>query len=62
MINRHQDPASKREEEFQFQVQQARQTPGGMEKATPEVKEAAKVGDKEPTDPKEPIKGDGPKG
>lgn len=41
MINRHQDPASKREEEFQFQVQQARQTPGGMEKASPEVKEAA---------------------
>jgi type II secretory pathway component PulM len=41
MINRHQDPASKREEEFQFQVQQARQTPGGMDKATPEVKEAA---------------------
>jgi type II secretory pathway component PulM len=41
VINRHQDPASKREEEFQFQVQQARQTPGGMEKATPEVREAA---------------------
>jgi hypothetical protein len=41
MINRHQDSASKREEEFQFQVQQARQTPGGMDKATPEVKEAA---------------------
>lgn len=41
MINRHQDPASRREEEFQFQVQQARQTPGGMDKATPEVKEAA---------------------
>ena len=41
MINRHQDPESKREEEFQFQVQQARQTPGGMEKATPEVREAA---------------------
>lgn len=41
MINRHQDPASKREEEFQAQVQQARQTPGGMDSATPEVKEAA---------------------
>jgi type II secretory pathway component PulM len=41
MINRHQDPASKREEEFQVEVQQARQTPGGMDKATPEVKEAA---------------------
>lgn len=41
MINRHQDSQSKREEEFQYQVQQARQTPGGMENATPEVKEAA---------------------
>jgi hypothetical protein len=41
MINRHQDPASKREEEFQFQVQQARKTPEAMESATPEVKEAA---------------------
>ena len=40
MINRHQDPASKREEEFQFQVQQARKTPEAMESATPEVKEA----------------------
>jgi len=41
MINRHQDPASKREEEFQWQVTQARQSPEAMEKATPEVKEAA---------------------
>lgn len=41
MINRHQDPASKREEEFQWQVTQARQNPEAMEKATPEVKEAA---------------------
>lgn len=41
MINRRQDPASKREEEFQAQVQQARQTPGGVEQATPEVREAA---------------------
>lgn len=41
MINRQQDPQSKREEEFQYQVQQARQTPGGMENATPEVREAA---------------------
>lgn len=41
MINRQQDPQSKREEEFQFQVQQARQTPGGMEKASPEVRDAA---------------------
>ena len=40
MINRHQDPQSKRDEEFQVQVQQARQ-PGGMDNATPEVKEAA---------------------
>jgi len=31
-------------------------------KSVSKVKEAAKVGDKEPTDPKEPIKGDGPKG
>jgi type II secretory pathway component PulM len=41
VINRSQDPASKREEEFQAQVQQARQTPGGVEQATPEVREAA---------------------
>ena len=40
MINRHQDAQSKREEEFQAQVQQARQ-PGGMENASPEVQEAA---------------------
>jgi hypothetical protein len=40
MINRHQDSQAKREEEFQVQVQQARQ-PGGMDNATPEVKEAA---------------------
>ena len=41
MINRHQDAQSKREEEFQAQVQAARATPEGMENATPEVKEAA---------------------
>ena len=40
MINRQQDPQSRRDEEFQYQVQQARQ-PGGMDKATPEVREAA---------------------
>lgn len=41
MINRQQDPHSKREEEFQYQVHLARQSAEGMEKATPEVKEAA---------------------
>ena len=41
MINRQQDPNSKREEEFQYQVHLARQSKDGMKNATPEVKEAA---------------------
>ena len=42
MINRHQTPASKRQEEFDFQVQQARKSPEAMSKASPAVQEAAK--------------------
>jgi hypothetical protein len=42
VINRQQDPNSKRQEEFAFQIQQARKSPEAMEKASPEVKEAAK--------------------
>ena len=41
MINRHQDAQSKRDEEFQFQVQQARSNPDLLKSASPEVKEAA---------------------
>lgn len=42
MINRQQDPRSKREEEFMSQVRLARQSTENMASATPEVKEAAK--------------------
>lgn len=41
MINRHQDSQSKRDEEFNFQVQQARSNPELLKSASPEVKEAA---------------------
>ena len=41
MINRQQDPQSKRQEEFDYQVHLARQSSEGMDKASPEVKEAA---------------------
>jgi hypothetical protein len=41
VINRQQDPQSKREEEFQWQVLQARQSSDAMNAATPEVREAA---------------------
>jgi hypothetical protein len=41
-VNRQQTPESKRREEFDFQVQQARQNPEAMSQATPEVVEAAK--------------------
>lgn len=42
MINRQQDPRSKRQEEFDYQVHLARQSDEGMSTATPEVREAAK--------------------
>lgn len=42
MINRQQDPRSKREEEFMWQVHLARRSPEGMSSATPEVQEAAR--------------------
>jgi hypothetical protein len=41
MINRQQDPRSKRQEEFDQQVHLARQSSEGMDKASPEVREAA---------------------
>ena len=41
-VNRQQDPRSKRQEEFDFQVQQARRSPEGMANASQEVQEAAK--------------------
>jgi hypothetical protein len=41
MINRSQDPSSRRQEEFDYQVQLARQSSDAMDKANPEVKEAA---------------------
>lgn len=41
MINRQQDPRSKRQEEFDYQVHLARQSSDGMDKSSPEVKEAA---------------------
>jgi hypothetical protein len=42
MINRQQDPQSKRHEEFMAQVQSARSSDDNMANATPEVQEAAK--------------------
>ena len=42
MINRQQDAQSKRDEEFMWQVHLARKSPEAMEKASPEVQEAAK--------------------
>lgn len=42
MINRQQDPRSKREEEFLWQVHIARGSEDAMKSATPEVQEAAK--------------------
>lgn len=42
MINRQQDPNSKRHEEFMWQVHLAGKSPEAMESATPEVQEAAK--------------------
>lgn len=41
MINRQQDPRSKRQEEFDYQVHLARQSSEDMEKASPEVQQAA---------------------
>lgn len=41
MINRQQDPQSKRQEEFDYQVHLARQSSEGMDNASPEVKKAA---------------------
>jgi hypothetical protein len=41
MINRQQDPRSRRQEEFDYQVNLARQSSEAMDKANPEVKEAA---------------------
>jgi hypothetical protein len=41
-VNRHQDPRSKREEEFQANVQAVRQNPETAKTASPEVLEAAK--------------------
>jgi len=41
MINRHQDPNSKRHEEFLAHVQAARSSSENMAAATPEVQEAA---------------------
>jgi len=40
--NRQQTPESKRQEEFDFQVQQARKDPEIMANAAPEIVEAAK--------------------
>jgi len=42
MINRNQDPSSKRTEEFLAQVQAARSSTENMAAASPEVQEAAK--------------------
>lgn len=42
MINRHQDDRSKREEEFNANVQAVRQNPDAVKNASPEVLEAAK--------------------
>ena len=41
MINRHQDPNSKRHEEFMAQVQAARSSNENMAAASPEVQETA---------------------
>lgn len=41
-VNRQQDPRSKRQEEFDYQVHLARGSEEAMAKATPEVQEAAK--------------------
>ena len=42
MINRQQDPQSKRNEEFMWQVHIAKQNPEQMNSASPEVQEAVK--------------------
>lgn len=41
-INRQQDPQSKRQEEFEYQVHLARGSEEAMRSATPEVQEAAR--------------------
>lgn len=41
-VNRQQDPLSKRQEEFDYQVHLARNSEEAMTNATPEVQEAAK--------------------
>lgn len=42
MINRQQDPRSKREEEFNWAVLQAKKDPEILKNSTPEVQEAVK--------------------
>jgi hypothetical protein len=41
-VNRQQDPRSKRQEEFDYQVHLARRSDEAMNSATPEVQEAAR--------------------
>lgn len=42
MINRQQDPRSKREEEFMWQVHLAKGDPETLKNASPEIQEAVK--------------------